>query len=83
MFLGKHSGNMFMIHGIIYAFFPSLVFFSHNVVLSVVTLLMVSLLVSIIIELLKKILHYDSVIARFSDDILLKIVGVGNSLPHV
>lgn len=55
-FLGKHSGNMFLIHTFLYRreYKPQLVFWSHNVILSWLSCIVLSLIISIIIELVKK-----------------------------
>ncbi len=58
-FLGKHSGNIFMIHAFFYTFTPKLVYWSGNTIVSFLSLLFISLLFSIIIERIKKVIHYN------------------------
>lgn len=52
-FLGRHSGNIFLIHSFLYNYYPKIVFFSHNVLGSFLTLLFISLALSVAIEALK------------------------------
>ncbi|WP_434309614.1 acyltransferase family protein [Hominifimenecus sp. rT4P-3] len=59
VFLGKHSGNMFMIHHFLYTFIPQWIFWSKNAVISFLCLLFFSLLISIIIEMVKSVIRYD------------------------
>lgn len=54
-FLGKHSGNIFMIHAFFYTYCQGVVYWSHNALLSYITLVCLSLLLSIVIEFIKKI----------------------------
>lgn len=58
-FLGKHSGNMFMVHAFFYGPCSALVFWSHNAILSYFTLLVMSLAFSISIEAIKKWSKYN------------------------
>lgn len=60
-FLGKHSGNMFLIHTFLIdqTYIPRFVYWSHNVIISWITCIVLSLGVSIIIEFLKIILYSD------------------------
>lgn len=57
-FLGKYSGNMFLIHIFLFdqEYSPQLVYWSHNVILSWLTCVILSLGISIIIEFMKKFL---------------------------
>ena len=58
IFLGKHSGNIFLVHTFFYVYAPQYVYFSKSVLLSVLTLLLYSLVLSIVIEWLKRKLKY-------------------------
>lgn len=66
-YLGKHSGNMFLIHAVLYSNYPKIVFATKSVILSVVILVVFSLCVSIVLEWLKKILHYNQGINKLSN----------------
>ena len=56
VFLGRYSATIFMIHGFAYAYYLPLVYWSHNVVVTFLTLLLASLLVSILLEKLRSVL---------------------------
>lgn len=59
-FLGKHATNMFLIHTFIYYYYyPDFIYSFHYAWLILPVLLCVSLGVSIVIELLKKVTCYD------------------------
>ena len=62
-FGGRHSGNIFMMHAFIYIYFPQYVYWSHNVTLSWLILMLTSCILSIIIERFKRMLHYNNGIA--------------------
>lgn len=57
--LGKYSGNMFMIHAFLYDNFKRLIFWSKNATFCYLTLVIVSLLISILLEMIKKIIGYN------------------------
>ena len=52
IFFGKHSGNMFLLHAFGYIFYPKYIYWSHNVMLTYITLFSVSLIASILCQLL-------------------------------
>lgn len=58
IFLGKYSGNMFLVHTFLFdkQYKPELVYWSHNVVLSWLSCIVLSLVISIMIEFIKKLL---------------------------
>ena len=60
LYLGKHSGNIFLIHNQIYSYyFQSFIYsFGHWAVI-LFALLIISLFVSILMEILKKALRYN------------------------
>lgn len=58
--LGKHSGNIFMSHALIYTYYPTVIYYTKNVFFSWLTLLAISILVSIILEKLKGVIEYNS-----------------------
>lgn len=62
MFLGKHSGNIFMIHWFIYGYYPDIIYYSKNVIISWLCLLVISVIVSILIEKLKELVRYNKLI---------------------
>lgn len=64
IFLGKHSGNMFMLHTFIYIYMPKLIFKSGYAIIDYFSLVILSIIASILIEFLKKILHYDILIQK-------------------
>lgn len=58
--LGKHSGNIFLIHNQIYSYyFQSFIYSFRHWTVILFVLLTVSFLVSILMEILKKVLRYD------------------------
>ena len=59
MFLGRHSGNIFMTHSFIYAYYPQIIYWSRNVIISVLMLILLSCFLSIIIEKAKAIIGYN------------------------
>lgn len=67
--IGKHSGNIYLTHNIVYSRIPDLVFCTKTVAGSTAILLVISLLISITLEFLKKILHYNQMISTLSDKI--------------
>lgn len=58
-FLGKHSGNMFMIHAFFYTFTPQFVYWSGNAIVSFLSLVFISLVFSVVVEKVKKVIHYN------------------------
>lgn len=72
-FLGKHSENMFMIHAFLYGPCSRLIFWSHSALLSYITLAALSLLLSIGIELVKKLIRYDSLFSRLTNRLVLAL----------
>lgn len=56
--LGRYSGTIFLVHGFSYLHYPQLIYWSHNVPLTYLTLLAISLLLSIGIEKLQQLLRY-------------------------
>ena len=58
--LGKHSGNIFLIHNQIYSYyFQSFIYSLGHWTVILFALLVVSLFVSILMEILKKALRYN------------------------
>lgn len=66
-FLGKHSGNIFMTHALIYTFYPNVVYYTKNVILSWLTLLSISLCLSIVLEKLKELTKYNCLIKNIEN----------------
>ena len=69
-FLGKHSGNMFMVHAFLYGPCHAAVFWSHNALVSYLTLVVLSLLVSVLIETVKKLIRYDVWFGRMTNKLV-------------
>lgn len=69
-FLGKHSGNMFMIHAFFYLYLKEILYWSHNTVISYFTLVLLSVISSIGIEFIKKLLQYDERITMLMNNVL-------------
>ncbi len=71
--LGKHSGNIFLVHNQIYSYyFQSFIYsFGHWTVI-LFTLLAVSFLVSVVMEILKKVLRYDKLMGILGKKIIAK-----------
>ena len=66
-FLGKHSFNIFLFHSFIYAYyFHNIIFWSRNPVFIVLTLLVVCIIISILIDQLKKLLRIDTLIQKLT-----------------
>lgn len=74
VFLGKHSMNIFLVHQFVRTdYLNSFVYsFKHFALISLV-LLVISLLISIVTELLKLVLHYDEFIKKLGGKIVEKI----------
>lgn len=72
--LGKHSGNIFLVHNQIYSYyFQSFIYsFGHWIVI-LFTLLAVSFLVSVVMEILKKVLRYDKLMGILGMKIVTKL----------
>lgn len=68
-FLGKHSGNIFMTHAILYTYYPNIVYYSKNVILSWLTILIISLCISIILEKLKDLTKYNNIMKAIHNKI--------------
>lgn len=69
-FLGKHSGNMFMIHAFLYGPCYRLIFWSHSAFVSYVTLAAASLLLSIVIEMVKKLIRYNTWFTKLTSQLV-------------
>lgn len=69
-FLGKHSGNIFMIHAFFYTYLKEVLYWSHNALISYLTLVCLSLATSICIEGIKKLVHYNESITKLTKYIL-------------
>lgn len=79
-FLGKHSMNIYMIHTFIRGvYFHSITYSMRHFGLVILFLLVSSLLCSIIVETIKKIIKYDVFISKLSD----KLVGQLSSVADV
>lgn len=72
IFFGKHSANMFFIHTVIRSYLLDFIYCQQNFLISIVILISVSLLGSLLIELLKKLVCFD----KLSEYILNKISGL-------
>ncbi len=70
-FLGKHSMNIFVFHTFLRAYFLKKFLFSMKYpILTILSLLLISLLLSIVFELLKKLIRYDKLISLLEKKIL-------------
>ena len=74
-YLGKHSGNIYLVHFAVYIYLPQIVFCTKTVVGSVAILLGISLVISIILEGLKKLIQYDKLMNVICDKILKCVSG--------
>lgn len=72
-FLGKHSGNMFMLHAFFYTFLPEIIYFSKSAIISYLTLLAVSLGFSVILEMIKKVIGYNEGFQKLTVYVIGKI----------
>lgn len=76
MFLGKHSMNMFLTHTFLRAvWLDKFIYAWNNVVLIVLVLTLTSLALSIVIEFLKKILHYNTLTEQAVQRVVTYIYG--------
>lgn len=66
-FLGKHSGNIFMIHAFFYTYFPITVYWSHNFIVSWLCLILLGILSSYFVEIFKKVIHYNIIIQKLKN----------------
>lgn len=73
LFLGKHSGNIFMIHAAFYTYYPKCVYWSGNAVISYCSLLILSLVFSVLFEFVKKHIHYNEVFQKGTNVLVKKI----------
>lgn len=70
-FIGKHSGNMFLIHNQIYSYyFKDFIYSFRHWILIVFMLTVVSLGVSVLMEVLKKVIKYQKIMKQIEDRIL-------------
>lgn len=69
-YIGKHSGNIYLIHVAMYVYWPNIVFGTKTVLGSLGILLLMCLIVSVVLESLKKLLHYDDIVNELSTNIL-------------
>ncbi|MGN0470638.1 MAG: acyltransferase family protein [Acutalibacteraceae bacterium] len=70
MFLGKHSMNMFLIHTFIrLTFLKAFVYSFRHFILVTLVVVVISLVLSIIIELLKKVCGYNKLIEKIQNKI--------------
>ena len=77
-FIGKHSMNMFLIHTFIYYFwFREFVYSFRWPVLIVLVLLIITLFISVILELLKKALSYNKLVDMVCNKVW-GVVGIEN-----
>ncbi len=69
-FCGKHSMNIFLVHSFIrYVFFEEFIYSFRNFCLIVAVLFSISMGISILIELLKKWIHYDGYVSAVCEKI--------------
>ncbi len=71
-YLGKHSGNMFLVHAFFYTYTPPIVYWSKSAVGSFITLLFISLIVSVLIENIKRVLQYEKISQKILEEIICK-----------
>ncbi len=65
MTLGKQSGNIYLIHWFIYAYYPDLIYKTRNVVVALLVLLVLSYVIALVIEWIKCIVRFESMIMHF------------------
>lgn len=59
MFLGQHSGNIFLCHAFFYVYYERYIYYTKNVFFSWLTLMLISVFVSMLIEYVKKVIKYN------------------------
>lgn len=77
MFLGKHSANIFMMHMFFYVQCKQLIFWTKNPIACYFTLLGICLLLSIVMEFVKKKIHYDTLFEKMTTAMNKKISFLG------
>lgn len=60
--VGKHSMNIFLVHSLIQTYYPECIYGNKHFAVSILILLGLSLVISILIEYLKKLIKYDKLI---------------------
>ncbi len=74
-YIGKHSGNIFLVHTFIYMYFYEEFIYSFRWAGAIWgVLLLCSLAVSILLELLKKLLRYDVLVMKITNKAMQKLV---------
>ena len=56
-FLGRHSGNVFLVHSLFYYYYIKYVYWSHNVFVTWLTLMAAGILVSYVLGWIRRMLH--------------------------
>lgn len=70
-FLGKHSMNIFVFHTFLRAYFlKSFIYSMKYPILTIFSLLLISLAISVVFELIKKLIKYDNLVAFMENKIL-------------
>ena len=73
MFIGSHSLNIFLIHTFIrYVYLNDFIYSFEYAILIPFILLAMTLVISIIVELLKKLLHYDILVNKMNQKLFSK-----------
>lgn len=72
-FIGKHSFNIFLFHTFIFAlYFHNFVYYTQNPVIQYLSLLIPCIIISVLIEKLKQIIHFDF-LSKWIENIICKI----------
>lgn len=67
-FLGKHSMNIFLFHTFIYyMWFQDIIYITRNPLVIFLELLTACLLISVFLESIKKLIRFDTLIARIQN----------------
>ena len=67
IFIGKHSMNIFLFHTFIfYYWFRDEIYASHNPLIIFLLLLSTCIIISIILEYIKRIIHFETLLKKFN-----------------
>lgn len=67
-FVGRHSANIYLVHAVILRYFKPLIFSQVHFTISIVLLFTVSLIISMLLQLIKKASRYGKLIELLSSD---------------
>lgn len=69
LLIGKHSGNIFFVHSLYIAYLSGIIYYTHSILGSWITTLLISLVSSVLMEFVKKVIHYNDVMGKIKEKI--------------